>query len=277
MNRVKLDNLGGLPLTQEILAFLQASSQDALGAIANLAGPLVIITGVTVSGNTNSNGWVAINGELLPFVGGTITGTVGIIETVTQKNFKNDSDNDVLIERVATNVVSGAFNWASFVRLPRLFEMTPPGMLAPYAGATAPAGWLLAQGQEVSRTGYAALFATLGTTYGVGNGTTTFNLPDLRGRVPVGLQQFDVDFGNIGLTGGAKNVALTSLQNGPHTHTVNVGRTKRGDGSNPNHAAASPDGDFFGSAFSYTTQTSGAGEPHNNIQPYITLNYIIKF
>ncbi len=64
--------------------------------------------------------------------------------------------------------------------------IVPPGMLAPYAGKTAPAGWLLCDGSAVSRTAYAALFAVIGTTYGAGNGSTTFTLPDLRGRVAAG-------------------------------------------------------------------------------------------
>ena len=64
--------------------------------------------------------------------------------------------------------------------------IVPPGMLAPYAGKTAPEGWLLCDGSAVSRTAYADLFAVIGTTYGAGNGSTTFTLPDLRGRVAAG-------------------------------------------------------------------------------------------
>jgi hypothetical protein len=61
-----------------------------------------------------------------------------------------------------------------------------PGMVAAYAGSSAPSGWLLCDGTAVSRTTYSALFAAIGTSYGAGDGSTTFNLPDLRGRVPVG-------------------------------------------------------------------------------------------
>ena len=62
----------------------------------------------------------------------------------------------------------------------------PSGAVLPFAGTAAPAGWLLCYGQAVSRTTYAALFNALGTAYGAGDGSTTFNLPDLRGRVPGG-------------------------------------------------------------------------------------------
>jgi microcystin-dependent protein len=62
----------------------------------------------------------------------------------------------------------------------------PPGTITCFGGSTPPPGWLLADGSEVSRTQFADLFAAIGTAYGAGNGTTTFNVPDLRGRVPVG-------------------------------------------------------------------------------------------
>lgn len=65
-------------------------------------------------------------------------------------------------------------------------SLVPAGVLAPYAGSAAPTGWLLCHGQAVNRTTFAALFAVLGTTYGAGDGSTTFNLPDMRGRVVAG-------------------------------------------------------------------------------------------
>lgn len=64
--------------------------------------------------------------------------------------------------------------------------LIPAGVMVPFAGGTAPTGWLLCSGQAVSRTTYATLFAAIGTTWGAGDGSTTFNLPDLRDRVPVG-------------------------------------------------------------------------------------------
>jgi len=78
---------------------------------------------------------------------------------------------------------------------------TPPGTIAPFAGAeiSLPTGWLLCDGQEVSRTTFAALFNVIGETYGAGNGSTTFNLPDFRGRVAVGKD-------NMGSLGSANRV-----------------------------------------------------------------------
>jgi microcystin-dependent protein len=94
---------------------------------------------------------------------------------------------------------------------------TPIGALMPFAGssATIPSGWLLCDGSAVSRTTFAGLFAVVGTTYGAGNGSTTFNLPSLTDRIPVGS-------GNTysrGTTGGAATVALSSSQMPSHSHS----------------------------------------------------------
>lgn len=92
---------------------------------------------------------------------------------------------------------------------------TPIGTLAPFAGSAAPTNWLLANGAAVSRATYAALFAVCGTTYGAGDGTTTFNLPNLVNRVPVGSGGTYTR----GATGGAATVVLTDANLSSHEHT----------------------------------------------------------
>ena len=80
------------------------------------------------------------------------------------------------------------------------------GTIAAYAGSTAPTWYnCYVMAPAVSRTTYAALFAILGTRYGIGNGSTTFNLPNLKGRVPVGMDALQSEFDTLGETGGAKN------------------------------------------------------------------------
>jgi microcystin-dependent protein len=113
--------------------------------------------------------------------------------------------------------------------------LVPPGSLMPYAGAAAPTGWLLTYGQEVSRTTYAGLYAVIGTTYGTGNGSTTFNVPDLRGRAPFGKDDMGGTAASritnavsglvattLGSTGGNQNVQSHShaVTDPGHTHTV---------------------------------------------------------
>lgn len=91
----------------------------------------------------------------------------------------------------------------------------PAGVIAMFGAAAAPAGWLLCDGTAVSRTTYAALFAVIGTTFGVGDGSTTFNLPDLRGRFPLGKAAAGTG-STLGGTGGT----LEHTHTGPsHTHT----------------------------------------------------------
>ena len=98
----------------------------------------------------------------------------------------------------------------------------PAGCVMPYAGATAPDGWLLCHGQAVSRTTYADLFAAIGTAYGAGDGSTTFNLPDLRGRVAAGRDDMGgTDAGR--LAGGVADRTTLGGAGGAATHTLGTG------------------------------------------------------
>lgn len=95
-------------------------------------------------------------------------------------------------------------------------NIVPPGSIMCFAGINAPQGWLLCTGQAVSRTDYAGLFNTIGTTYGSGNGTTTFNLPDIQDRFPMGKSNSKT----LGTKDGANSVTLTSDKLPAHSHTA---------------------------------------------------------
>jgi microcystin-dependent protein len=102
-----------------------------------------------------------------------------------------------------------------------------PGEVKMWAGATAPTGWLLCDGSEVSRTVYATLFAIVGTAFGTGNASTTFNLPDMRSRFPVGVGLFAGRGQNeAGVPGSilgtppAESVARQDRMGHTHTHTT---------------------------------------------------------
>jgi microcystin-dependent protein len=110
--------------------------------------------------------------------------------------------------------------------------LVPVGVVVPFAGSTSPAGWLLCFGQAVSRTTYAGLFATISTTYGSGDGSTTFTLPDLRGRVVAGEDDMGgtaasrltaagsgITGTTLGATGGTQTHTMTSAEMPSHTHT----------------------------------------------------------
>lgn len=223
----------------------------------------------------------------------------------------------------------------------------PAGVINPYAGATAPTGWLLCFGQAVSRSTYAELFSAIGTTYGSGDGSTTFNLPDMRGRIAAGkddmggvaasrLTNATITSGaaTLGNSGGAQTHSLTSGESGvpAHSHantlasntvasaghqhaehlmhsTTNGGSggvayapwndpvwgispTLKTYANRQGYSMAGAEGSSV-SGYPYLTSseltasttvtisnvnnnTANASSAHNNVQPTIILNYIIK-
>ena len=144
-------------------------------------------------------------------------------------------------------------------------DTLPIGAIMPFGSDTIPDNWLLCNGQAVSRTDYQELFNTIGITYGSGDGFTTFNLPDLQGKIPVGLDENDTDFDTLGNTGGEK------------THTLTLNEL-------PNNvistASTGTNADGYIARGGYTTDGNynfgGQGQSHNIVQPYIVQNYIIK-
>jgi len=98
---------------------------------------------------------------------------------------------------------------------------SPTGFIGYTAAAAAPTGWLLCDGAAVSRTTYANLFALTGVAFGAGDGSTTFNLPNLKGRVIVGVDSGQTEFDVRGETGGAKTHSLVTAEMPAHAHTIN--------------------------------------------------------
>ena len=144
----------------------------------------------------------------------------------------------------------------------------PVGCVIPFAGAAAPTGWLLCQGQAISRTTYAQLFSVIGTTYGSGDGSTTFNLPDMRGRVAVGS-----DANSIGTQRGEMTHKLTLSEIPSHSHPYSAYLYSTGA---ENGRINSQEGAGVKWADPTNTRSSGGGDNHNNMQPSLYLNQIIK-
>lgn len=222
----------------------------------------------------------------------------------------------------------------------------PPGSVISYAGTSSPEGWMICNGIAVSRVDYADLFAVIGTAYGPGDGSTTFNIPDFRGKVAAGLQTGSGYFDILGKTGGAETHQLavseipshshsvdppaeTSSSSGDHSHTVDPPNTLSGGGGGHSHNitlrithsdGAVVTGEILNAGIFYGTgrdrykdtadwvgdhqhwldigqfnsgnagahshsvdiaqfesATAGGGEPHNILQPYQVINFIIKY
>jgi microcystin-dependent protein len=164
----------------------------------------------------------------------------------------------------------------------------PPGAGMDYFGASAPTGWLFRDGSAVSRTTYAALFTAIGTTYGAGDGSTTFNLPDDRHRVTMGAGTGarDGESGSgaitggtalaavsIGEWGGSSEVTLTDDQSGlvGHAHAVSTG-----SGSAGGNVITGTEGATGGTGSTASQAGANAQEAHTNMMPYLVCNKIIK-
>lgn len=195
------------------------------------------------------------------------------------------------------------------------------GTIAMYAGSTVPSGYLQCDGSAVSRTTYSELFAAIGTAYGPGDGSTTFNLPDIAGRVLIGQSLSHA----IGTTGGSETASVSEAQLPSHTHSVpshGHGNTISAATPELSHTVGQPaynynqpgdwkyvyngsSGGYMGTqtatasrttnvtvanhpasdctmtggitpAAAFDTDAAGGGQAHNNMQPYITMIYVIS-
>jgi microcystin-dependent protein len=180
----------------------------------------------------------------------------------------------------------------------------PPGALKAFAGSSAPTGYLLCYGQAISRATYAALFTAISTAYGVGDGVTTFNVPDLRGTAIAGLDNMGGVAANrltsttitggantLGNSGGSQSHTLTASESAVLSYTSSV--TDPGHVHNINGAgspgslnsAVSGGGSSGGLTMTSASATTGitvgttsnaGGAAHVNVQPTMVMNWIIK-
>lgn len=188
-----------------------------------------------------------------------------------------------------------------------------PGVIETFSGASVPTGYLLCDGRAVSRTTYSNLFSVIGTTYGVGDGSTTFNIPNLGGRVPVGKNTGT--FNVLGHSDGKESITLSTSNLPAHTHSIPELTGTAASAGSHNHGwkgvvnvAYNSSGSYVGAIFgndsaqSYINQgkgiqaagahthsvtvnstnakatgSTGSGTAFTNMQPYLVVNYIIKY
>lgn len=160
------------------------------------------------------------------------------------------------------------------------------GQIIMYAGTTAPNGWLKCDGSAISRTTYAKLFAVIGTTYGSGNGSTTFNLPNFNGRTPVGVGTSTATGATahtLGQTAGSENAVVVSHTHQPltanyflntyNTHSAGDMSGPSGSGRHYMYQATASSGNYWAS--NATTKSAGVSGTGANMMPYLGINFII--
>lgn len=281
---------------------------------SNLGGSTSVAltnSNVTLSSSQAQNLTIVLTGTLTanvtvssPCIGFffIVNNTTGNFAVTIQANFGSGAVGSgwVAPQGIRQLIVSDTTNGIQLAAMSA--SSTPVGALQAYAGSSAPTGWLLCYGQAISRTIYAALFAAISTTYGSGDGSTTFNVPDLRGRALFGLDNMGGSAagrltgsatGNItspttlGSTGGQENHTLLTAEIPSHGHGVNdPGHTH--PSSTPNQAAAVAGGATWSVWYStlpnstgaattgISIQNTGGGGTHNTTPPAMTVNVLIK-
>lgn len=271
MNKLNFNQTGGFPLSTNILNAMQ-EAYSVFNSLGHLAGQYAIISGCDEVGNNISDGVIFINGEILPFKGGSKAATIFIKEDTESRIFEDGATKPVIFKRYASfgsSTPDKTYYWDTFRRIFKTTEIEnfksdferrlkaletkkspiPIGLIAIWgkpATEPIPEGW-----QECT---------------------------DLRGRFPLGWNPNDVDFNTLLKEGGAKTHTLTIDEMPSHEHrtfAVNSGLGNRPRGTHKT-------GDNSGYQISgtngiwsiYVSETVGGGQPHNNMPPYRIIKFI---
>ena len=261
----------GVTIPNGIAAYVYCDGTNFYSAISGSVGNFRVNGNLTVTGTTTLTGATTITGAL----GGSTAVFSGAISSVSPSFTGTPTAITAAPGTNTTQIATTAFVLSNGV---------PTGGLMMWGTGTAPSGWLLCAGAAVSRTTYAALFAVIGTTFGVGDNSTTFNLPNYTNRTPYGT--------TVGTTGGSADAVVVS-----HTHTATS------TVADPGHNHAPPRGGQFvvnggstggtgpnanafletvtttastGITVATTNTTTGVSGTNANLPPYLGINFIIK-
>jgi len=221
---------------------------------------------------TNSS---TINLGRLPYSNGNTTYSVQM-NTANSANtlMVRDASGNVGANTITANLFNG--DGSGLTNVPGV----PTGAVLPFAGLTAPSGFLFCDGAAISRTTFGALFSVIGTTWGIGNGSTTFNLPDLRGRSSLGSGTGGgLSTRTPGQYGGAETHTLTISQIPSHTHNYYDYYASSGGQGGYRGGGGSFALTFTNNPQAYRSTEGGnglGGGSHNNMHPFAVLNHIIK-
>lgn len=262
-------------------------------------------TGTSVGMKVGSGKTLAVAGTLAAT--GTVTATTATVSLgAGNTTIRDTSDTTKELKFDVSGITTGTTRTlavpdasGTVATTANLATLLPAGSIVPYAGNSAPSGYLLCDGSAVSRTTYATLFAVIGTVYGAGDATTTFNLPDLTGRVIAGKEATatrlttaggGVDGGTLGATGGAQTETASVSGSGTASGSLTVSASGTTDipSSDPPNRSGSGGINVAGSAHVHTVTvtgttsgtmsvtTTGTTASATNVQPTIVLNYLIK-
>ena len=322
---------GGLTMDTDRFVVADNTGNTSIAGTLSVTGA-TNVTLISSTGNNNVGGTLTVTGATLlngglsmdtnKFVVADNTGDTTIAGTLsvtgaTSLSSLSTSGNDTI---GGTLTVTGAASSNTSFNAPSLlqssFLLVPTGTIVQFAGSSSPGGWLFCDGSAVSRTTYSTLFGVVNTTYGAGNGTTTFNVPNFKGKIPVCYDNTQTEFDVLGETGGEKKHTLTVAElpahshtgttdaDGSHTHTINdpghahtqttVNDDFNNSGTNPPGFSADSAGSRTWSninsattgitinangshTHTFTTNNTGSGTAFNVLQPYIVVQYIIKY
>ena len=184
------------------------------------------------------------------------------------------ADSNLFNVKLATRFKGSVSQVVGGVEVPLGGVPTGVVQLWSYTEATIPIGYIKLEGQAVSRSLYPSLFALMGTYNGVGDGSTTFNVPDMRGRSPIGYDSGQTEFDTIGKTGGEKTHVISAAEMPVHSHGYGW--------TSPNRSSDGSVWDTCGKTGwtggnAHPTTNAGSGNAHNNLHPYKAWLWIIKY
>lgn len=254
-NDIKLESTNGSIVIKSDRDELITSSHRDMNTVSEWGD----ITIDALNGTVNIKSQKNINITPGPTGNVNVNGNINAV-SVTQGPINSDSNTQIVDSSGNVNSPSGL--------------LVPTGSVIPYCGTSNPAGWFICNGATYNKIIYDKLFSAIGYTFG-GSGEF-FAVPDLRGRVVVGSASdaSGITNKNVGDLGGSETHTLTEDEMPAHTHTVNTDIS--GWTSSAYNVAGAPDRPDRGSN-STTTSSAGGSQPHNIMQPYLTLNYIIKY
>ena len=230
-------------------------------AKADLASPTFTGTPVLPSGTT-------LGGTAMTTPTGTGAAVLAVSPTLTGVPVAPTASPGTSTTQLATTAFVAAASAAASV---------PTGTIVMFGSATAPTGYLGCDAAAVSRTTYADLFAVVGITWGAGDGSTTFNVPDLRGRAPIGTGTGSgLTARSLAASGGAETHTLITAEMPAHTHNYAGGEYSGAYDYGSNMSVGNLGTATDGRTQNFDTETVGGGGAHNNMQPFAACLFIIK-